>query len=360
MDRISLREPLDQVSLVKQMITNSLSFVYYGNFSNQINDTLIPLVETLIETSGVVRKIRKRAFYIFVECVQNVNRHHYRSAKKPDPASEIFILRENKDRFNIALGNKIHKEKKLLLKEKIDKLNGLSTDALNAHYRMVLEENVLSQKGGAGLGLIEVARKSGSKMKYRFENDHPARSYFTIETNINETDVHYSFPEYESVHDLELLRRFYGSHEMGLILKNRSEYFQKANIDKLILFLDSVARPGFFSRNATERLNKIVRNIEIIRSKNSEDKGIMFHFNIRGKHKHMAIGWSMRMTESHQNFLQQSFLDGSSTDSKHDFHPLVSAIFDLQNDPGKPILCDILRQAGQKKLVIIQIPIHSF
>ena len=50
----------------------------------------------------------------------------------------------------------------------IDNINKLNKDDLNALYKKQIREGSLSEKGGAGLGLIDIARKTGRQLEYQF------------------------------------------------------------------------------------------------------------------------------------------------------------------------------------------------
>jgi hypothetical protein len=53
-------------------------------------------------------------------------------------------------------------------------------------YTNTLSASELSEKGGAGLGLIEIARKSGNKIKYQFEKYDDEFSLFFMDTLISD------------------------------------------------------------------------------------------------------------------------------------------------------------------------------
>ena len=65
MREILLEKPVNEDSLLRQMLRNTLSLGYYGRFTDRVNDIIIPLAEDFIGFSRVPLKIRKRAFYIF-------------------------------------------------------------------------------------------------------------------------------------------------------------------------------------------------------------------------------------------------------------------------------------------------------
>jgi hypothetical protein len=72
------------------------------------------------------------------------------------------------------------------LKEKIDKINSLSKDELKDFYKFVLNNQTFSEKGGGGLGLIDMARKTGNKLEYQFSSFNPEFDFFNLNVLITE------------------------------------------------------------------------------------------------------------------------------------------------------------------------------
>ncbi len=342
MDSIFLKEPINQDSLLRQMLMNSLSFGYYGCFSDQVNDALIPLAENFIEHSGVPLKIRKRAFFIFVECIQNVNRHHYKKNNGKNISKELFLIRQHRERFNIALGNVMNSRETISLKAKIDKLNNLSVDALNTYYKLVLEENILSNRGGAGLGLIEVARKSGNRMICNFEESNPVSTYFSLETNVNEPDSGIDFPRYDGVKDIRHLKKYYADHDMGLLLVHERNYFSEASIEKMVYYLNALGTKIFFTdRNAFANLYIIFQAIGIMDMVAEKDNNnLALHFIRKLNTKHFYICWNSSRSLRDSNILSPVL---GSTDAAFDqinissYKPLYDAIARLRNNISEPL-----------------------
>ncbi|NJK86138.1 MAG: hypothetical protein HC906_09370, partial [Bacteroidales bacterium] len=67
------------------------------------------------------------------------------------------------------------------LKEKIDKINSLTKDELKICIKFILNHQKLSAKGGGGLGLVDIARKTGSKLNYSFFNYNNNYYFFNLE-----------------------------------------------------------------------------------------------------------------------------------------------------------------------------------
>ena len=60
----------------------------------------------------------------------------------------------------------------------------MNSSELKAKYLEKLSRTKLSDKGGAGLGLMDIARKSGNKLQYDFENISSQISFFSLIVNV--------------------------------------------------------------------------------------------------------------------------------------------------------------------------------
>ena len=64
-------------------------------------------------------------------------------------------------------------------------------------YRQMLSNSEFSDKGGAGLGLIEMAKKTGNKLDYDFISLDKNYSYFILSKTVDEggTGMHFGGQE---------------------------------------------------------------------------------------------------------------------------------------------------------------------
>jgi hypothetical protein len=92
----------------------------------------------------------------------------------------LFIVGKKDDVWNVITANKILNERIDDLKNSIDHINSLTRDELNALYKKQIREGSLSNKGGAGLGLIDIARKTGRKLDYQFLPLEDKKNYFFL------------------------------------------------------------------------------------------------------------------------------------------------------------------------------------
>ena len=80
----------------------------------------------------------------------------------------LIAIVKNDDGYRLTAGNYIVSDKVKFLTEKIEKINSLSGDELKEMYKFILNFQKISAKGGGGLGLIDIARRSENQLGYNF------------------------------------------------------------------------------------------------------------------------------------------------------------------------------------------------
>ncbi|PKP18987.1 MAG: hypothetical protein CVU05_12355 [Bacteroidetes bacterium HGW-Bacteroidetes-21] len=168
--------------LFKEMEKDNLGYIYRGRFTQEITDNILLLSESKLEKEEQSSKTKKRVYSILVECLQNITRHQDDTGDESHESLGYFVLQKKSDKYYITTGNLIDKNNIDYIEKLIAKVNSLEKEELKAYYKEILEEGHFSQKGGAGLGLIDMAKKSGSKLQYYFRDISDAFSYFYLHT----------------------------------------------------------------------------------------------------------------------------------------------------------------------------------
>ncbi len=165
---------------------DNLSFLYQGSFNDEITERIIDISETSISSNADLNRISRKVSFLLAECFQNIIRHGEFSGRIVEMKSAgIFVTRSIGQAYYISSANLVSNKDIDELKQKIETLNKLSTEELKKLYIEVLTNNQLTNKGGAGLGLIEMARKSGQKLEYDFEQVDEEYSYFYLQIRLN-------------------------------------------------------------------------------------------------------------------------------------------------------------------------------
>ncbi|MBA7529088.1 hypothetical protein ES705_21280 [subsurface metagenome] len=146
---------------------------YKGSITSELINEVLEAVEDKLESGGEEGQTRKKLYNVLVESLQNLYHHieetHEGINEDLDPKFGILVIEKNKNGdYRVTTGNFLIATKTKLLKEKIDKINSLTRDELKDMYKFILNHQRISAKGGGGLGLVDIARKTGKKMIYNF------------------------------------------------------------------------------------------------------------------------------------------------------------------------------------------------
>lgn len=170
------------LTLFKAMQKDNLGYVYRGRFTQDITDNILALTENKLEKEEQSSKIKKRVYSILVECLQNITRHQDDAKVDLPDNNGLFVIQKHDEKYFITTGNLVLNSNIDYIKNLIETINSLEKEELKEYYKMVLEDGSLSSKGGAGLGLIDMARKSGNKLLYQFRPVDDNSSFFYLHT----------------------------------------------------------------------------------------------------------------------------------------------------------------------------------
>jgi len=166
---------------------DNFCLLYDGNINNEITDKILDLSEYHFEIKMGFPKIKKKMTFLLAECFQNIIRHSGKiNLNKSDKIDSGFFLTRNIDGvYYITSGNLIKNANVKGLKDQLENVNSLDKEGLRELYVDVLANKGFSKKGGAGLGLIEIARKSGQKIEYVFDEFNDEFSIFYNQVMLN-------------------------------------------------------------------------------------------------------------------------------------------------------------------------------
>jgi hypothetical protein len=197
-----------------------LSYSYRGDFTQQLTDSILSLSETNMEVTNEPLKNRKKVYFIMVESLQNITRH-----QDTEVLDGFFSIHKANNGFLITSGNIIENVHIPGLREKLEKINSMSSEQLKEYYYEVLNAGGFSEKGGAGLGLIEMVRKSGNKLCYDFTKINEKHSFFYFQINVK-TQLEEAVPYENLSNNLHLAK---GVHKV--VTDNKIKLFFHGNFE---------------------------------------------------------------------------------------------------------------------------------
>ncbi len=162
---------------------------FKGNISSELISNVLEVVESKMDSHNESSKIRKKVYNVLVESLQNLY-HHIEvlpdeMKQEYDSKFGILVVSRESGQYRISTGNFVTSDKVDVLKNKIDKINSMGKDELKDMYKFILNHQRLSEKGGGGLGLVDIARKTGNKLDYTFEKFNDTYYFFNLDVFID-------------------------------------------------------------------------------------------------------------------------------------------------------------------------------
>lgn len=164
------------------LTAHKIILAYGGEIKKGVVSNLMNIIDDYLEGEKNI-SLKRRVQQVVVECVQNIERHSGGFGDEKNTAS-IVLLKQKED-YQVTFNNRVHNSSIKPLSDKIEKINSLSREELIDFYKKSLRENTISDKGGAGLGLIEISRRAGGKIDYDFEPGGEEDSRFSMMVTIS-------------------------------------------------------------------------------------------------------------------------------------------------------------------------------
>jgi hypothetical protein len=168
------------------MAQNNLYLIWSGHISPDIGKEVISFTETRLSEDDIALNLRKRVFSILVEILENVSK--YSPGKEPEEkfGMPLAILRLDGKTYSLTTGNLILNESVPHLREKLDNINKFDKMGLKEAFRKSLSDQLYNPESTGNMGLLDMARKSGSKLEYVFEKINDHYSYYTLAIKVED------------------------------------------------------------------------------------------------------------------------------------------------------------------------------
>jgi hypothetical protein len=164
---------------------------FSGELHFKTIEILLKQAKEKLNDLDVKTVLRKRIVHILIECLENI----YKYTKINIAGEYVNIdfltkvsLEKIGDGFIIKSGNTILNTDIGKLKNKIEKVNALDREGLQKYYDEIINNGEISDKGGAGLGIIDIAIKSGKPIGFSFTSGNDRISFYELRVEISETN----------------------------------------------------------------------------------------------------------------------------------------------------------------------------
>jgi len=166
------------------MAENKIYMIWSGHITSGIGEEVLSLTESRLAEEDIDLKVRRRVFNIMVEILENVSK--YNPGREPEEkyGMPVAMVRLEDGKFVLTTGNLILNTSVSELKGKLDSINSYDKAGLKELYFKSLSEQTIETDSTGNMGLIEMARKSGSTLNYQFGEVNEMYSYFMLTVKV--------------------------------------------------------------------------------------------------------------------------------------------------------------------------------
>lgn len=183
---------LDMMEYYNMFKRNSLNIIYSGPIWADGVEGIAGTLRKRLEYDKLSFSTSQAIFSVFVEQMNNMLMYsaeketfHPEQDRQLDVSKGVFLLGTQEGSYFLQSGNVMPKESVGPLKERIDYLNTLDKAQMRKFYKEQMKmDNSNPESKGAGLGLIEIARRASSKIEYSFTPVEDGDVFFAMYVTI--------------------------------------------------------------------------------------------------------------------------------------------------------------------------------
>ena len=143
--------------LYKNLYDPSIILLHKGHISFQLIELILESLENSVNNFEEDRQVRKKFNNILMESFQNLGHHAQRDSYNN---TDLLMVISRKRFYKIITGNLVENSAVEGLKEQLELVNSMDPTELRKYYKQIMSDEGFSEKGTAGLGFIDMARKT--------------------------------------------------------------------------------------------------------------------------------------------------------------------------------------------------------
>lgn len=182
----------DMLAYYTMLKKNKINIIYSGPIWADGIEGIGETLRRRLALDDLPLSASQSVFSVFVEQMNNMLMHateKQRIGTECQPSTDVstgmFILGASEKKYFLQSGNMMQTENVDTMRELIDYLNTLDKIALRKLYKQqIKEENKNPDSKGAGLGMIEIARRANSPIQYKFTPVENGQTFFAMYVEI--------------------------------------------------------------------------------------------------------------------------------------------------------------------------------
>jgi len=172
MDLFKLREEFSQEGIM---------MCFNGPFSHSIIEEIGTAIRNHLAAENIARMAVQDVFAVYIEMTQNARNYLVsRDINTGDAGSATITIAKQGESYAVTSGNLVRTEDIADLSARLDHINDLDRDGLKKKIRQQLRNEVPPGALGAGIGLMEIAKRAVAKLEYSIRNINDQYAFFTL------------------------------------------------------------------------------------------------------------------------------------------------------------------------------------
>lgn len=168
------------VALREEFTHRNVLICFNGPVSHGLIEEIGTAIRRYLESDAGKGVTAADVFAVYVEFSQNMKAYLERRAFTGDRGAATILVSREGERYAVTAGNVVANDDLVPLLARVDALAGLDAAALRALYKQRLREERPPGSTGAGVGLIDVARRSAGRVRYATWPMDPDHTLFGI------------------------------------------------------------------------------------------------------------------------------------------------------------------------------------
>ena len=167
----------------------AIIFSFSGTISQPILSGIGETIQTDLDAMSMDTRVTMKIFAIFTEQMQNImsyskERRENQPNRHASPGICVVGFDDQKNKYYVHSANMMEDKDKAQIQKKIDYINSLDQEGVKQYYKELRRSGKDIHNRGAGLGFLEMAKRSSEPLDYYITPIDEERSFFEIKVYI--------------------------------------------------------------------------------------------------------------------------------------------------------------------------------
>ena len=177
---------IDLFRLREYFQQQNILLCFNGPISRSLIEEIGNALKNYLEAEDTAPDAVMDVFGVYVEMTQNIRHYAARQGyNDTEGAATVVVARDEEGHYRVESGNLVEPADGDNLRRRVEELGNMDRSELKAAFKSQLRTpREMASATGAGLGLIDIARKSARPLEARLEDAPEGRCFFSLAATI--------------------------------------------------------------------------------------------------------------------------------------------------------------------------------